>query len=106
MRMATSFPPYSLIVRVMVQAEKDEDALEGLRQVYMPLKKLYEERGDKFIFFNKMRSPIKKIQGKFRYQVLLRLLDKELLPEIYAVCDDVLDKSVSVFVEENPASLS
>ncbi|MBO5782794.1 MAG: hypothetical protein J6R24_01480, partial [Clostridia bacterium] len=61
---------------------------------------------DKFLFFNKMHSPIKRIQNRHRYQVLMRLTDASLLPQIYAVCAEYKDKHVTVYVEENPANLS
>ncbi|MBR7099924.1 MAG: primosomal protein N' [Clostridia bacterium] len=106
LRRATAFPPFALIVRVMVSAEHDQDALEGLKKIYFPLEKLYLENTDKFLFFNKMHSPIKRIQNRHRYQVLMRLTDASLLPQIYAVCAEYKDKHVTVYVEENPANLS
>jgi primosomal protein N' (replication factor Y) len=106
MRRATAFPPFALIVRVMVSAEADEDALNGLKRVFLPLEKLYLENQEKFLFFNKMHSPIKRIQNRYRYQVLMRLTDNELLPAIYAICAENRDKKSMVYVEENPANLS
>jgi primosomal protein N' (replication factor Y) len=106
MRRATAFPPFALIVRVMVSAEEDEDALNGLKRVFLPLEKLYLENQEKFLFFNKMHSPIKRIQNRYRYQVLMRLTDNELLPEIYQICAENRDKKSMVYVEENPANLS
>jgi primosomal protein N' len=53
-----------------------------------------------------MHSPIKRIQNRYRYQVLMRLTDNELLPEIYQICAENRDKKSMVYVEENPANLS
>ncbi|MBQ9728523.1 MAG: primosomal protein N' [Clostridia bacterium] len=106
LRGAMAFPPFSKIVRVMVTSEDDKKALEGLRNVYFALEKLYTEQTEKFLFFNKMRAPIKKIQNKYRYQVLMRISDMSVLPEIYAACADARERDVLVSVEENPSSLS
>ena len=60
----------------------------------------------KFLFFNKMRAPIKRIQNKFRYQVLMRLSDTSVLPAIYAACAEARTRDALVSVEENPANMS
>ncbi len=105
-RRATAFPPFTLIVRVLVSAETDADALEGLKRVYFPLEQIYLGNTDKFLFFNRMHAPIKRIQGRHRYQVLMRLTDRGLLSRIYAVCAESADRRWLVSVEENPANLS
>ena len=81
-------------------------ALEALRTVYTRLQALAAREPEKFLFFNKMHAPIKRIQNKFRYQVLMRLTDGGPLPEIYAACDGAGDKTTLVYVEENPSNLS
>ena len=83
LRKTTHFPPFSLICRVMVTAEDDGAALEALKGVYFGCEALRRDYPQEFIFLNKMHSPIKKIQGRVRYQVLMRLEDGKLLPEIY-----------------------
>ncbi|MBQ8323280.1 MAG: primosomal protein N' [Clostridia bacterium] len=106
LRAAMAFPPFSKIVRVLVTGEDDKKTLEALREVYFALEKLYTDNAEKFLFFNKMRAPIKRIQNKFRYQVLMRLSDTSVLPEIYNVCAEARTRDVLVAVEENPANLS
>ena len=106
LRAAMAFPPFSKIVRVMVTGEEDKKALEGLREVFFGLKELYERNAEKFLFFDKMRAPIKKIQNKYRYQVLMRLSDTSVLPEIYALCAECRNRDVLVTVEENPSNMS
>ena len=106
LRKAMEFPPFSKIVRVLVTGEDDKKSVEALREVYVGLEKLYTDNPDKFLFFNKMRSPIKKIQNKYRYQVLMRISDGEMLPLIYEICSEARSRDVLVSVEENPANLS
>ena len=106
LRSAMAFPPFSKIVRVLVTGEDDKKTLETLREVFIALEKLYTDNPDKFLFFNKMRAPIKRIQNKFRYQVLMRLCDTSVLPQIYDACAEARNREVLVSVEENPANLS
>ena len=106
LRAAMMFPPFSKIVRVLVSGEDDKKCLEALRDVYFGLEKLYTDNPEKFLFFNKMRAPIRRIQNKFRYQVLMRLCDTSVLPQIYDVCAGSRTRDVLVSVEENPTNLS
>lgn len=106
LRAAMAFPPFSKIVRVLVTGEDDKKTLEALKEVYFALEKLYTDNPEKFLFFNKMRAPIKRIQNKFRYQVLMRLADVSVLPQIYNACAEARNRDVLVSVEENPANLS
>jgi primosomal protein N' (replication factor Y) len=106
LRKATKFPPYSLICRVMVVADDDKCALEALKQAYFAIEELRKNHPGEFIFLNKMHSPIKKIQGKVRYQVLMRLNSEQLLPNIYDISCACTHSKTLVYVEENPVNLS
>ena len=106
LREVTAFPPYTKIVRVLITGEDEKKTLEVLKDVYGGLEQIYLQNTDKFLFFNKMRSPIKRIQNKFRYQVLMRLSDTSVLPNVYDICADAKTRDVLVTVEENPANLS
>ena len=106
LRAAMAFPPFSKIVRVLVTGEDDKKCIEALREVYVELEKLYTDNMEKFLFFNKMRAPIKRIQNKYRYQVLMRLADTSVLPKIYDICAETRNRDALVSVEENPTNLS
>ena len=106
LRAAMMFPPFSKIVRVLITGEEEKKTVEALKEVYFALERLYTENPEKFLFFNKMRSPIKRIQNKHRYQVLMRLCDTSVLPDIYEVCAQAKSKDALISVEENPANLS
>ncbi len=106
MRAATAFPPFAKIVRVMVTGDDEKETLDALKEIYEKLQRIYAEETDKFLFFNKMHAPIKRIQNKFRYQVLMRLTEGEPLKRIYAACEEVKRKNVLIYVEENPSNLS
>ena len=90
----------------MVTAEEDAPALEALKGVYFGTEELRQKYPQEFIFLNKMHSPIKKIQGRVRYQVLMRLEGEKLLPQIYSLAVKYTTAKALVYVEENPVNLS
>ena len=106
LRKATCFPPYSLICRIMITCGDNDKAIAVLKEVYFACEELRKNFPDEFIFLNKMHSPVKKIQGKFRYQVLMRLKSKYLLEKIYDIAVNNSANDSLVYVEENPANLS
>ena len=106
LREGAAFPPFSKIVRVLVSGEDNKKTLDVLKTVYFALEEVYQKNQDKFLFFNKMAAPIKRIENKHRYQVLMRLTDGALLPQIYDICMEARARDVLISVEENPANLS
>lgn len=107
MRKVTGFPPYALVLRVMIESEDDGDAMSTLKEVYGDLKEIYEKNQENFLFFNKMRSPVKKINNKYRYQVLMRLIDNysDIKDKIYQKSLARKTAKTLVYVEENPSNL-
>ncbi len=108
LRKTTNFPPYAIIVRVMVEGDDDKLCIETLKDVYFKLNDLYESQKDAFLFFNKMKSPIKRLKNKFRYQVLMRISAEryDIINEIYELVLPVSNKKTLVYVEINPGNLS
>lgn len=106
-RKSTNFPPYSLVLRIMVEADDDKNAMEGLKEVYFRVKEVYDRERDKFTFFNKMRCPVKRIKNKYRYEILMRIPpdDKRLKDEIYNLALKDKKPDVLTYVEENPSNL-
>ena len=105
-RKVTSFPPFAKIVRVMVTATAEQSALDVLKEVFLSLKELVEQNREEFLFFNRMHSPVRRVQKRFRYQVLMRIVSDRLLPEIYSRALACRTRDTLVYVEENPVSLS
>ena len=105
-RKTTFFPPYSLICRVMVTGEDEQKTVAVLKEVYFALEEIRANDADEFIFFNRMHSPFKRLQNKFRYQVLMRLKSSKYLEKIYDIAVKNTTGDVLVYVEENPTNLS
>lgn len=108
LRKATAFPPWSDIVRIMIEGDDDEKCLSALKDAYFKAKAVYDENYGDFAYFNKMRSPVKRIKNKYRYQVLMRVTDNrdKIEQKIYEVVDLVNVKGVNCYVEVNPGSMS
>mgnify|MGYP000336684489 FL=1 len=106
-RKSTNFPPYSLVLRIMVEADDDKAAMEGLKEVYFRVKEVYDRERDKFTFFNKMKCPVKRIKNKYRYEILMRIPpdDRRLKDEIYNLALKDKKPGVLTYVEENPSNL-
>ncbi len=109
LRKVTNFPPYARIVRVLVSGEDEEKTKTFLKEFYGKLLVFKEENKKDFIYFEAMKSPIKRIKNKFRYQILMRIklnnFDK-ILENIYFIHNEQKGKSVISFVEINPQNLS
>ena len=106
-RKATGFPPYALILRVMIESFDEDSGISVLKSVYEKLKGVYDGNPENFLFFNKMKSPVKRINGKNRFQVLMRLTGNynAVKNEIYELSLAEKTADVLVYVEENPANL-
>jgi primosomal protein N' (replication factor Y) len=107
-RKATHFPPFALIIRILVESPKEECAIEGLKSIYLPIKAEYDKNPDKFLFFNKMKSPIKRLKNNFRYQILMRINaeDENLRNKIYQIATSVPLQNALLSIEENPSNMS
>lgn len=108
LRRATFYPPYATILRVMIESEDDLSAMETLKCVHEKLYELYLKNHDDFLFYNKMKSPIKRLKNKYRYQVLMRIKEGKdsLLDEIYECALPFKTNKTLVYIEVNPSNLS
>ena len=108
MRQITNFPPYAKIVRILVTSEDEEKSSEQTQVLYEEVCNLKARKGG-FIYLQAMKSPIKRIKQKFRYQILMRLELKmydEIIQDIFKIVKNNDKKNVSTFVEINPQNLS
>ncbi len=108
LRKATGFPPYAKIIRVLISSEKEDKAIEITKAIHGEINLIYLENRDKFNFFGCMKAPLKRLQNKFRYQVLMRLNDSEnsLTDKIFAILSKYNSRTVSVYMEVNPNNLT
>ena len=109
LREASAFPPFSEIIRILYTGEKEKDCIDQLTEQYAELADLKSRHQQAFFYLDKMRCPLKRAENKYRFQILIKLrIDsvKEIIPQIYAVCDGKTRNSVQISVERNPQNLS
>jgi len=109
LRQMTAYPPFSKIVRILVSSE-DENLAKHLTKVYYDsVRDLQKEFSDEFFYLGAMKSPIGKIQNKFRLQVLMRLKIEgadEITDKLFEIADNIKCPNATLFVEINPQNLS
>jgi len=109
LREVTNFPPFATIVRILFTSEQEELAKSVTKEYYDSIKNVSADRKDDFIYLGVMKSPVGRIQGKFRYQVLVRIKNdnkQDIIDKLFSIADNVKKNNISIFVEINPQSLS
>ena len=76
-REVTKFPPFASILRVLISSQNEDLAKTRTRELFDELKKLKEEFKEEFIYLDAMKAPVKRIQNKFRFQVLCRFKNRK-----------------------------
>ena len=105
LRATTKFPPFTTIIRILVSGEDEKKVLATTKKIYDSALQIKEKCGNMVTFLQAMASPVKRIQKKYRYQILARVQNyDDIIAEFYKAAD-IIEKDVSVFVERNPNNL-
>lgn len=108
LREASHFPPFAKILRVLISGEDDENVLKITHNIFDSIKEIKQQYSNDFIYLQAMKCPKKRVQKKYRYQVIMRFFAKNeevITQKIYDVVNNNY-KDISVFVENNPQNLS
>ena len=109
MREVTLFPPFSRIIRVLISSENEDLARQKTMEVKNGINLVKKTFENEFIYCEAMKSPLTRIEKKYRYQILMRIkIDKqiEITDSIYKIADGIKVPDMNVFVEINPQNLS
>ena len=109
LRQMTMYPPFATIVRLLFSSEEENLAKNHAKVYYDDIKAIQDEFKKDFIYFGVMKSPIGKIQNKYRIQILLRLRrenEDEIISRLFELLDKNKSANVSSFIEINPQNLS
>ncbi len=105
------FPPYTLIARLLFEADHEEQAQAAAQEAHRRLEAFLERRAylKKFVIsLRVMACPVKRIKGKSRWQVTLRIVDKpvcqEAVGEMSAIAKTAADGCTCV-CQVNPPSM-
>ena len=105
LRATTKFPPFTTIIRILVSGEDEKKVLDATKKIYDTTLQIKEKYGNMVTFLQAMSSPVKRIQKKYRYQILARVQNYDnVIAEFYKASSNIY-KDVSVFVERNPNNL-
>ena len=108
-RQTTAFPPYSVIVRILSSSENENLTREQIRLINQDIQVLKEKYKRDIIFCEAMKSPVKRVQKKFRYQILMRIIQrnsKEIIQKVYNIVNIHSMAHCTCFTEINPQNLS
>ena len=107
LREVSKYPPFSLVVRVMFTSLDEGKARDCAKQTYLKIKE-YKDKSNAFLYLGAMKSPVTRIQKKYRYQIIMRLdtsLQEEVMQELYKITDEERLTGVTIFVERNPSNM-
>ena len=109
LRQMTAYPPFTKIIRILITSE-DENLAKQLTKVYYDsVRALQSENPNDFFYLGVMKSPIGRIQNKYRLQVLMRLKPDNadtLTNKLFEIADGMKCPNATLFVEINPQNLS
>lgn len=109
LREVTMYPPFSTIVRVLFSSGDENLAKDAAKVYYDDIKLIQAENSTDFIYLGVMKSPIGKIQNKYRIQILMRLKrtnDEKIISELFDLMEKHKKTDVNIFIEINPQNLS
>ncbi|MCQ2399739.1 MAG: primosomal protein N', partial [Clostridia bacterium] len=107
-RKVTGFPPFTDVLRVLISCENDEKAMDVTRQINDEINALRLENKSLFRFISCMKAPIKRIENRYRYQIMMRINSGEdvLQSKIHKIVSKYQTKTVNAYVEVNPNNLN
>lgn len=109
LRQVTMYPPFSKIVRILFTHEDENIAKDVTKVYYDAVKQIQSEYSYSFVYLGVMKSPIGRIQNKFRLQILIRLKpdnSESIINQLFDIADTINKKGTSIFVEIDPQNLS
>ena len=109
LREVSHFPPFVDMIRVLVVGANEQKTQDTLQKIFEQFKVLKDAYPSDFVYLAPMKCPKKRLQGNFRFQILMRLQKKNeqsILPKIHEICRDIKAPQVSIFIENDPQNLS
>ena len=109
LRQTTEFPPFATIIRILISSEIEDYAKDIASNINLDITNLKQKYISDFIFCKAMKSPVAKIQKKYRLQLVIRIKQKnsnKIINEIFNIVNKYQKPRASVFAEINPSSMS
>lgn len=105
------YPPYTLIARLLYEADREEDAQREAHSAMRQMEAFFERRAylRKYIAaLRVMACPIRKIRGKARWEVTLKIVDLPICQEAVGKMSEIAQaplENVSCICQVNPSSM-
>ena len=109
LRQVTSFPPFAKILRILISGEDEAKVKKLTKQVFDQVKNIKKQHPLDFLYCEAMKSPVGRIEKKFRYQVLVRIKlehQEQIVEQLYKIMDNINTSGIQTFIEVNPSNLS
>ena len=106
-RKTANFPPFSRIIRLLFSDNNENYARELLKICYTEIEKLKEKYSSEILYLDAMKSPIKRLQNKYRFQIILRIkLEKadQIEEEVFNIAKKTA--KTNIFLEINPSNMA
>ncbi len=105
------YPPFTTLVRLLCEAGEEEQARETSAELFRRLGQLFAGRPDLkklVLFFREDMAPIRRMMGRARAQVFLKLLSHPAAEELLSALKDLAGEPwpCGVTLEVNPASMA
>ena len=105
------YPPYTLIARLLYEADREQDAQSAAESAMRQMEAFLERRSylRKFVVsLRVMPCPVKRIKGKTRWQVAMKIVDKSVCQEAVGKMSEIAQaplENCACVCQVNPASM-
>ncbi len=108
-RKSALLPPYSVFFRIVFTGKNEKAVRDSCRDYEDGFEEAFRDLMDRVLLFDASEAPIKKIQGKIRWQILIKVLNDGKLAEfrkrLYIYSDTKNYKDCAFGMEINPQSM-
>lgn len=105
------YPPFTVIARLLVESERADEAQALCHRLYDTMEEFLQAHPSqkrRVLMLREDEAPVKKIRGKYRYHVLLKLFehpDAKPVQQMMSELATVSDEHCQIYAEFNPATL-
>ena len=105
------YPPYTLIARLLYEADREEEASRCAQSAMRQMEAFFERRAylRKYVVSMRvMACPVKRIKGKTRWQVALKIVDKPICQEAVGKMSEIAQmplENCACVCQVNPSSM-
>ena len=105
------YPPYTLIARLLYEADREQDAQQAAESAMRQMEAFFDRRSylKKYVVsLRVMPCPVKRIKGKTRWQVAMKIVDKPVCQEAVGKMSEIAQaplENCACICQVNPSSM-